>query len=1410
MTLLEYVQTLSSDISVPEKIALTEAWKKRNESVEEVVEIKAPSKFNKDGSFNLDSFSEETKGAAEKVNKDNEKKNTAAAQDTATAFPVMSESIGFGSGQSRFPFGESKPSFDQSFEQSDYLKGLIKQGEDREKYEKERKAYLKQIASYEKVVKFDEVYNPGDGYQYKFSINKENNNIEYFTKSNTGKDFVKVNPNSSDGDQKLIGLSVVNKLGHLEGELQENVEAILKQNRIKKKRLEQEAKALVEALEAQKTAPTIVEETTNKKQVASLSSDVFDNVNKYLEANKKYKLDLSGKNNFTQTREVDFTTTFPDVQEYFDTLNLPKEEEEDKKRMFILQAKRAEITNNLQAARKSLAQTGQGGNSIQSSRYGEAREKLNNFEKSKEAKELNNLNVKYEGVARIENVMAPTEEAVLGFQDKLDQRQLTQTETLGVPFLDTKGIFKEEFSLMVQDDPFIKAQLLTLKIAANPLLDKKRKELNKKYDTSTQKGYNLATQELNLYSKSIIQDKLEGSPEYVKRLEKLRLVAGTAQLENMTEEERSNSRFAKTMTILKGTYADDAFMGESRKMVFGFVEQMLKSIKNSQKAFNSIQLDFVSENLENPAGKIQALQEGLKDGTITEDAVLSDSGMWGMFSRMNREGKTVKDLINQYEGEVKNTKEDIEVQLNDIQKIEKALLNYSEIDPEDSWLVRTTQQFGGSVPYMGAALAGSAATYFSGGTLAPRIATGFSVLGSAYIGLDFYGTQWYETFLQGVENEAVEKGLDLKDMSNLDRKNFMIAALERGDYDDTASAMSAAALMTFTERFGLQRQFKAFGQAIGLGKEGVFSLVKGQWRQGGKQFLLGALNKGGAYAAEFGTEFSQQSIGDFQKGFSLGKGSEYVNWESSWESGVAGGNVALLAPGGASIVTQTRVELRNLGRKLAINFDMGDFSTSSIAVDNWFKAANQELDLRFKNGKVDPESGEYTQEQYESDKLDLATTYNTRLKMPSSASAETRGVLLDLMMKKNQLNSEINKIGDKDLAAAQILELGIVTAQIKSTINFANNTNSIEKEINFIERFAPKGTLKTFDTIAEFVEATGADADADAFIGEDGTMYINKMRAAQVGAITAASHERLHQILRMTFSNPENALKLVEEFKLILNDKEKAVVQKRIDENYADASPLKQAEEYLTAFSDAIGKGELNWSDNLGETFKRLGKKLVAILKGKGYDNIEFKDGRDVYNFIRDYARNTKKGKQDARTTALSEASEGITTTETQESKTTDTSKPKTEVSKPKAEVSKENLETAKENLKVEEEIINIGAFKVSELEGENRTKIVKKLTDLNLGLVKNLAAKAANNPNIQSLEKGKRKTFKDFEQGYAEQLTKIINNYEPIVMSGKDAGKRIPFGAYLQQRLKLRYGNVLTELKKGEVEATSIDTKEA
>ena len=47
MNLLEYVQSLGSDISLEEKIALTKSWKKKNEPTQEVFQEENPNiKFN--------------------------------------------------------------------------------------------------------------------------------------------------------------------------------------------------------------------------------------------------------------------------------------------------------------------------------------------------------------------------------------------------------------------------------------------------------------------------------------------------------------------------------------------------------------------------------------------------------------------------------------------------------------------------------------------------------------------------------------------------------------------------------------------------------------------------------------------------------------------------------------------------------------------------------------------------------------------------------------------------------------------------------------------------------------------------------------------------------------------------------------------------------------------------------------------------------------------------------------------------------------------------------------------------------------------------------------------------------------------------------------------------------------------
>ena len=355
-----------------------------------------------------------------------------------------------------------------------------------------------------------------------------------------------------------------------------------------------------------------------------------------------------------------------------------------------------------------------------------------------------------------------------------------------------------------------------------------------------------------------------------------------------------------------------------------------------------------------------------------------------------------------------------------------------------------------------------------------------------------------------------------------------------------------------------------------------------------------------------------------------------------------------------------------------------------------------------------------------------------------------------------------------------------------------------------------KGEVVESLTKTEFQKAYDASGlkakdvkDTVAFIDPNtGNRFINREKALEIKSFNAATHEDFHAVTLDVFKNAEGkvteeGIAIIDNIVGSLSPRQQEILNKEVESRYDTKKPKNEyAEEYLTVLSELIKDKVITFNKGIGE--KLLG--MVPLYKKNGFKNLEInaKTGEGIFEMLRGLAEG-KKGAVEAADKFAKEAAE---------SKTFET-KADT-ASESKAKITEENLKIAEENLKVEEEIIKIGAFKVSELESEDRARIVKKLTDLNLGLVVKLAAKAANNPEIAPLEKGKRKTFKDFKQGYSEQLTKIINNYEPIVMSGKDAGKRIPFGAYLQQRLKLRYGNVLTDLKKGEIETTSIDTKEA
>jgi len=248
---------------------------------------------------------------------------------------------------------------------------------------------------------------------------------------------------------------------------------------------------------------------------------------------------------------------------------------------------------------------------------------------------------------------------------------------------------------------------------------------------------------------------------------------------------------------------------------------------------------------------------------------------------------------------------------------------------------------------------------------------------------------------------------------------------------------------------------------------------------------------------------------------------------------------------------------------------------------------------------------------------------------------------IDEKTKKTLLESKNKQLYDIGTSSANVLAKYVLEE------NKQKNMPKVEQDIETVKKFAGEDNVTVIDTEEEFAERTGKPKDADAFIDpETGQIFINKSWAAKVGAVTAGNHELLHKVIRAKMSSdPAAAVQLVEDFKNILSDKELSIVQKRIDDNYryvrdengviqkdSEGNPIENdiseyAEEYLTAYSDAIGKGEITWSDNLSESFLRLGKKLINFLKGKGFDQIEFKTGRDVYNFIRDYQANIQKGK---------------------------------------------------------------------------------------------------------------------------------------------------------------------------------------
>jgi hypothetical protein len=555
-----------------------------------------------------------------------------------------------------------------------------------------------------------------------------------------------------------------------------------------------------------------------------------------------------------------------------------------------------------------------------------------------------------------------------------------------------------------------------------------------------------------------------------------------------------------------------------------------------------------------------------------------------------------------------------------------------------------------------------------------------------------YGDEYYGTIETGLQEELGRKPTN-EELAN---------AVGEGKYANRAEAAAWSALSASLEYASELNIIKNTGKALGIGNDAktvMGSLLRGEIKNFSKSVLQSGKNIAQSSLGEYLTESVQQAIDQTSKGLQLyGDASKYINIKEINEAGKAGGLVGAVFPFVGTIKTQTGIELRASATKVATMFDLSSANMANRAqVDKFFNEASKNIEERFKVGDL-------TQEQKQTELETLGTIRSAGVKIPSEFASEAKEKALGLMLEKANIEKAIDG-KDKDLVTPEAerlkdisLELATIAIGERERIRIDTNKETLGKSIESIGAIVDKEgnkvyenaigsgkSVEVFETTAEAQTAYDKWAlennekqqditKSDGFALPNGQILVNKERAAQVGALNVAPHELLHNILKSEFSDPKRKIELKDKFLSVLSKSERTKLDERIlavNENgerlYSDQDLEAAPDEYMTQYFELLGNGTITWSDNVKETLLNLWNSVIKpIFIKQGFKNIEFEDGRDIYNFIKDYSKSIKKGQISERASSLLKAGEGISGA--------------TKMSKTKSETLKEQLNELEDN----------------------------------------------------------------------------------------------------------------------------------
>ena len=293
--------------------------------------------------------------------------------------------------------------------------------------------------------------------------------------------------------------------------------------------------------------------------------------------------------------------------------------------------------------------------------------------------------------------------------------------------------------------------------------------------------------------------------------------------------------------------------------------------------------------------------------------------------------------------------------------------------------------------------------------------------------------------------------------------------------------------------------------------------------------------------------------------------------------------------------------------------------------------------------RIEYAKGNITKDQLRNEERSIRELGGIFREIRKSTRLTTEGEkrVFSLIQQKKALQKQIDEADDKSLVAKQKESISEINSQIEDiikdpTYDFDKSFARL-KEVTKVEAEEAGKEFKVLNDNNFNKELSNLGLDesnykgSTGYIHTDGNIYINETVAENLREIPVTSHELLHGILNKQLSNKtkEQSEKIVKDFKNKLNKSQRQAVNKRLQEAYGKSQDDATSQEWFTALSDGIVNNEVAFEES---GFQSLGRLLTNVfLKPFGYKNASFKTGKQAFNFVRDYANQSRaiaQGKQ--------------------------------------------------------------------------------------------------------------------------------------------------------------------------------------